>query len=79
VARERRRSGEAPPAPVVAGVVAAAQVNNPSFTRGLKASLAGLLDVVVAVLVGLGYLIPIALLGFLVWLIVRRMRRPREA
>ena len=62
-----------------AGAATGTQVKNPSFTKGLRTALAGLLDVVVAVLVGLGYLFPIALLGLLVWLLVRRMRRPREA
>jgi hypothetical protein len=54
-------------------------IKNPSFTRGLRHAVAGFLEIMVAVLVGLGYLIPIALLGLLVWLIVRRMRRPTAA
>src|SRR5207248_1634432 len=50
-----------PGAPKV-GTATGTKIKNPSFTRGLKEAMAGLLGVVVAVLVGLGYLIPIALL-----------------
>ncbi|HKN56687.1 MAG TPA: DUF4349 domain-containing protein, partial [Amycolatopsis sp.] len=68
-----------PNAPAAVQRHAASAIHTPSFARGLKYAWAGFLDVVVAVLVGLGYLIPIGLVVFLVWLIVRRMRRPRTA
>jgi hypothetical protein len=72
-----RVSFATPNAPKAAA--AGSDIKNPSFTRGLKHAVAGLLDVIVAVLVGLGYLVPISLLVLLVWLMVRRLRRPREA
>ena len=59
--------------------VNAAPVRNPSFGTGLRRALAGLLNVVVAVLVGFGYLIPIAVLAALVWFVATRIRRRRYA
>ena len=57
------------------GVAAADAVSNPSLGRALKHSLEGFLRVLFAVIVGLGYLIPIAALAGAAWLIVRRVRR----
>jgi Domain of unknown function (DUF4349) len=54
-------------------------VQNPSIATALKRSIAGVLNVVVAVVVGLGYLVPIALLAMVAWLVVRRTRRRRYA
>jgi hypothetical protein len=59
--------------------VSVTKVQNPSFGTGFRRALAGLLNVLVAVLVGIGYLIPIAALGALVWLVVTRVRRRRYA
>ena len=56
-----------------------AVVKNPSFLNGVRHAVAGFLQVIVAVLIGLGYLIPVGVIALLVWLIVRRARRPREA
>jgi Domain of unknown function (DUF4349) len=55
----------------------AAPIHTPSFTRGAKHAFAGFVGVIVAVVVGLGYLAPIAVLGLIVWLVVRRVRRSR--
>jgi hypothetical protein len=58
----------------------ASTIQNPSFTRGLKHAVAGFLGVLVVVLVGLGYLIPVAVLALIVWLAVRWIRgRGRRA
>jgi len=54
-------------------------IHNPSFSRGIRHAVAGFLGVLVAVLVGLGYLIPVAALGLVVWLVVHRIRRARMA
>jgi hypothetical protein len=59
--------------------VSAVSVQNPSFGTALRRSLAGLLNVVVAVLVGFGYLVPIALLAAFVWFVATRIRRRRYA
>ena len=54
-------------------------IHTPSFTRGARHAFAGFVGVLVAVVVGLGYLVPIAVLGLIVWLIFRRARRSRAA
>jgi hypothetical protein len=59
--------------------VTTVQVQNPSFGTAMRRAVAGLLGVVVAVLIGFGYLIPIALLALLAWLVVRRVQRRRYA
>ncbi len=59
--------------------VSVTKVQNPSFGTGFRRALAGLLNVLVAVVVGIGYLIPIAVLAWLVWLVVTRVRRRRYA
>jgi hypothetical protein len=56
-----------------------ASVKNPSLGTGLRRAVAGFFGVVVAVLVGLGYLVPVALLLGLLWLVVRRVRAVRAA
>jgi hypothetical protein len=54
-------------------------VQNPSIGTALRRSIAGVLNVVVAVVVGIGYLAPVALLALVAWLVVRRTRRRRYA
>jgi hypothetical protein len=54
-------------------------IHNPSFERGFRHAVAGFLGVLVAIVVGLGYLIPIAVLGLIVWFAIRRIRRRRLA
>jgi hypothetical protein len=56
-----------------------APIHNPSFTRGIKHAVAGFLGVLVATVVGLGYLVPIAVLALIIWFVVRRVRRTRTA
>jgi len=48
---------------------------NPSFGRGWRRAVAGFLGVIVTILIGLGYLIPIAAGGALIWGVSRRLRR----
>jgi Flp pilus assembly protein TadB len=51
----------------------------PSLSEAWARAVAGLLGVVYVVVVGLGYLIPVALLAVALWLIVRRFLRPGPA
>lgn len=61
------------------GVQAATHVEKPSIPGAWERSVAGFIGVIVAVIVGLGYVIPVALLLGLVWLVVARVRRRRIA
>jgi hypothetical protein len=54
-------------------------IHNPSFGRGFHHAVAGFLGVLVAIVVGLGYLIPIAVFGLMVWVVVGRIRKRRLA
>ena len=68
VAREGRRTG-----PATNGV------ENPSLGSAWDRSIQGFLNVVSAVVIGLGYLIPIAVLALGIWLITVAVRRRRGA
>jgi hypothetical protein len=61
------------------GVEALSEVETPSIPNAFERSIAGFVGVIAGVVIGLGYLIPIALLGALVWFFVVRLRRRREA
>jgi hypothetical protein len=62
------------------GVQAATtHVEKPSIPGAWQRSIAGFIGVIVAVIVGLGYVIPVALLLGLAWLVVTRVRRRRVA
>lgn len=61
------------------GVEALSEVETPSIPNAFERSIAGFVGVIAGVVIGLGYLIPIALLGALVWFVVVRLRRRREA
>ncbi len=54
-------------------------VQNPSIGTAFRRALAGVLNVVVAIVVGLGYLVPIGFLVGVAWLAVRSIRRRRFA
>jgi hypothetical protein len=59
---------------------AVTKVTNPrSFVTGFKRAVAGLQAVLVAILVGLGYLLPLGALAVLAWLVVRGIRKRRYA
>ncbi len=51
-----------------------ATVTNPSVSKGLHQAIAGLLGVVIAILVGLGYLLPIGIVAGVLYLIWRKLR-----
>jgi Domain of unknown function (DUF4349) len=55
------------------------EVENPSLGSAWDRSIQGFLNVVSAVVIGLGYLLPLAALGLIVWLITAAVRRRREA
>jgi hypothetical protein len=62
------------------GVQAATtHVEKPSIPGAWQRSIAGFIGVIAAVVIGLGYVIPVALLLGLAWLIVTRVRRRRMA
>jgi hypothetical protein len=61
------------------GVQAVTHVEKPSIPGAWERSTAGFIGVIVAVIVGLGYVIPVALLLGLAWLVVARVRRRRIA
>jgi hypothetical protein len=54
-------------------------VENPSLGSAWDRSIQGFLNVVSAVVIGLGYLLPLAALGLIVWLITAAVRRRRAA
>lgn len=54
-------------------------VENPSLGSAWDRSVQGFLNVVSAVVIGLGYLLPITVLGLGVWLLTLAVRRRREA
>ncbi len=58
---------------------AAAVVSTPSFGRSFRLAWQGFLRVVGAVVIGLGYLIPIAVLGAIAWTVMVLARRRRVA
>ncbi len=55
-----------------------AAVKRPSLTEAWDRALAGFLTLISAIVVGLGYLVPVTLVGLAVWLGYRRLR-PRPA
>ena len=61
------------------GVEAVTEVETPSIPNAFERSFAGFVGVIAGVVIGLGYLIPVALLAALVWFVVVRVRRRREA
>jgi hypothetical protein len=61
------------------GVEIAAQVDTPSIPTAFERSVAGFVGVIAGVVIGLGYLIPIALLAALVWFVIVQVRRRRAA
>lgn len=62
-----------------AAQVQTSAVENPSLGSAWDRSIQGFLNVVSAVVIGLGYLIPIAVLGLGIWLVTVAVRRRRGA
>jgi hypothetical protein len=59
--------------------VSTTHVEKPSIPGAWERSIAGFIGVIAAVVIGLGYVIPVALLVGLAWLVVTRVRRRRMA
>jgi hypothetical protein len=59
------------------GVAPGGDVDTPSIPNAFERSVAGFVGVIAAVVVGLGYVIPLALLGGLAWLVVVLVQRRR--
>jgi len=57
----------------------AQNIDKPSLAVAWERAVQGFLNVVAAVVIGLGYLVPIAVIGLLVWLAVRLARRRAAA
>jgi hypothetical protein len=57
----------------------ASSVENPSLGTAWDRSIQGFLNVVAAVVIGLGYLLPLGVLGVAVWLLTVAFRRRRGA
>jgi hypothetical protein len=61
------------------GVEIPAEVDTPSIPTAFERSVAGFVGVIAGVVIGLGYLIPIALLAALIWFVWTRIRVRRRA
>jgi len=61
------------------GVEVAAEIDTPSIPTAFERSVAGFVGVIAAVVIGLGYVIPIALLAALAWFVWTRVRVRRRA
>jgi hypothetical protein len=61
------------------GVEFVPEVDTPSIPTAFERSIAGFVGVIAGVVIGLGYLIPIALLAALVWFVWTRFRRRHAA
>jgi hypothetical protein len=61
------------------GVEPEAEVEPASLPDAFERAAAGFVDVIAAIVIGLGYLIPLGLLGLLVWFVVIRIRRRRAS
>jgi uncharacterized membrane protein YgaE (UPF0421/DUF939 family) len=55
------------------------EVNHPGLGSAWAHAIAGFFGVVFAVVVGLGYLVPIAVVLLIAWLVYRRFRRRSPA
>lgn len=61
------------------GVEPSEDVDRPSIPNAFERSVAGFVGVIAGVVVGLGYVIPVALIALAAWFIVSRIRRRRAA
>ena len=62
-----------------AQAVQTTDVENPSLGSAWDRAIQGFLNVVAAVVVGLGYLVPLGILALAVWLVTLAVRRRRAA
>jgi len=63
----------------VANVTTQTPVHTPSIGNAWDHAVAGFVGVIAAIVVGLGYLVPIAVVALLIWLVVMLARRRRAA
>ena len=61
------------------GVEPESQVEKASIPNAFERAAAGFVGVIAAIVIGLGYLLPLLALGLLVWLVVIRIQRRRAA
>jgi Domain of unknown function (DUF4349) len=61
------------------GVEPESEVEKASIPNAFERAAAGFVGVIAAIVIGLGYLIPILVLGFAAWFVVSRVRRRRTA
>jgi hypothetical protein len=59
------------------GVEAGSEVEKASIPNAFERAAAGFVGVIAAIVIGLGYLLPLAVLGLAVWFVVDRVRRRR--
>jgi hypothetical protein len=59
------------------GVEAGSEVEKASIPNAFERAAAGFVGVIAAMVIGLGYLLPLAVLGLAVWFVVDRVRRRR--
>jgi hypothetical protein len=55
------------------------QIQNPKLGPAIHKSVAGFLGVIFWVVVGIGYLLPVIVVGLVAWFVIRRVRRSRMA
>jgi hypothetical protein len=61
------------------GVEPGSEVETPSIPNAFERAAAGFVGVIAAVVIGLGYLLPLIALGLVVWFVVVRVQRRRAA
>lgn len=61
------------------GAEPGSQVEKASIPNAFERAAAGFVGVIAAIVIGLGYLLPLAVLGLVVWFVVSRVRRRRSA
>jgi hypothetical protein len=61
------------------GVEREEEVEEASLATAFERSVAGFVGVIAAVVIGIGYLLPLAILGLIGWFVAVRLRRRREA
>ena len=60
------------------GVEREAEVDTPSIPNAFERAIAGAVGVVAAIVIGLGYLLPLLVLGLIGWFVAARVRRRRS-
>jgi hypothetical protein len=61
------------------GVEPASEIETPSIPNAFERAAAGFVGVIAAIVIGLGYLLPLIAIGLVAWLVVVRVQRRRAA